>query len=88
MHMTCICTYIAIFSCMQIICIQISAEIQNYLTNHITKGNIPSYQLYLHLRDILKLAQNIPSKYVLCVRICIIHNVHMLTVLHKSAAVC
>ena len=70
---------------MKIICIQISAEIQNYLTNHITKGSIPSYQLYLHLRDVLKLAQNIPSKYVLCVCICIIHSVYicMLTVLHK-----
>ena len=43
---------------------QISAEIQDYLTNRITKGHVPSYQLYLHLNDLLKLAVNIPTKYV------------------------
>ena len=41
-----------------------SAEIQDYLTNRITKGHVPSYQLYLHLNDVLKLATSIPPKYV------------------------
>ena len=56
------CTLVCRFSYMQIVCLQISAEIQDYLTNHITRGSIPSYQLYLHLRDVLKLARNIPTK--------------------------
>ena len=43
---------------------QMSAEIQDYLTNRITKGHVPSYQLYLHLNDVLKLATSIPPKYV------------------------
>ena len=67
---------------MQFICIfvslfQVSAEIQDYLTNRITKGHVPSYQLYLHLSDLLKLAENIPTKYVCDIHLYICMYVHM-----------
>jgi len=43
---------------------QVSAQVQDYTTNFITGGDIPSYQLYLHLNDVMKLAEHIPPKYV------------------------
>ena len=65
---------------------QVSAEIQDYLTNRITKGHVPSYQLYLHLNDMLKLAVNIPPKYAclyvhtyvqyICMYVCMTICVH------------
>ncbi|XP_065899170.1 BAI1-associated protein 3-like isoform X2 [Dysidea avara] len=41
---------------------QVSAQVQNYTANFITTGGIPSYQLYLHLEDVMKLADHIPPK--------------------------
>ena len=35
------------------------------------KGDIPSYKLYLHLGDILKLSANIPQEYVTCKLECV-----------------
>ena len=62
-----------------VVLFQMSAEIQDYLANRITKGHVPSYQLYLHLNDVLKLAVNIPPKYAcLYVHVCMTMCVYLL----------
>ena len=42
---------------------QISATVQAYTIDY-DKGDIPSYRLYLNLRDILKQSVDIPQEYV------------------------
>ena len=44
---------------------QIAAAVQSHTTDY-EKGDIPSYQLYLHLGDILKLSVNVSQEYVVC----------------------
>ena len=43
--------------------LQIAAAVRHHTSDY-GKGDIPSYQLYLHLGDILKLSVNISSEYV------------------------
>ena len=44
-------------------CTQIATAVQSHTTDY-EKGDIPSYQLYLHLGDILKMSMNVPQEYV------------------------
>ena len=43
---------------------QIAAAVQSHMSDYM-KGDIPSYKLYLHLGDIVKLSVNIPQEYVM-----------------------
>ena len=69
---TYICMYICMYSCMYVVLVyvhthvhvlQISAAVQRHTSDY-GKGDIPSYQLYLQLGDIVKLSVNISPEYV------------------------
>jgi len=65
----CMCGVCVCVVCVCLYC-QIAAEVQSHTTGY-KKGDIPSYKLYLHLGDILKLSANIPQEYVTCVLDCV-----------------
>ena len=62
MYMCIVCKFIYFMYC------QIAAAVQDHTTDYDT-GDIPSYQLYLNLSDIMKLSMNIPQEYVVLLNV-------------------
>lgn len=58
------CVYACILAYMCFMYCQIADAVQRHTSDY-GKGDIPSYQLYLHLSDILKLSVNISPEYVI-----------------------
>lgn len=56
------CVIVVLYVCTCVL--QIATAVQSHTTDY-EEGDIPSYQLYLQLGDILKMAVNVSQEYVL-----------------------